>query len=184
MNLNEIIINKTIDKDGFTEYISNIKDKLKYYKNSMYSVVIKKIEEYLSYKDIPNVIMNYKEILKYIVQLIDNLNSASVIGTLEYMDRVMKLNNTNILCEEKNNNKQKQSTTPKQNAITANSNTPNQSTTTTTPTQSTTTPKQSANDTTITANSTTKANGTTITANSTTANVTKTTTKGFGKFKK
>jgi hypothetical protein len=109
--------NEVVNINELKTNLDNIKEKLIYYNNPMYSVVIQQIDDYLYYiekknkkedeKEDKNIIINCKEILKYIVQLIDNLNSASVIGTLEYIDRVMKLNNTNILCSDENYNVEK-----------------------------------------------------------------------------
>jgi hypothetical protein len=116
LNAYKTYLQRDITNELLKNYLTEIKTKLGYYENPMYFVVIQQIDDYLKYiqkkneKEDSPIIMNCKEILKYIVQLIDNLNSASVIGTLEYMDRVMKLNNTNILCENESQNSKQDST--------------------------------------------------------------------------
>jgi hypothetical protein len=105
--------------DFRNDYLNKILQKIKYYTNTkIYDGLIKKIEEYIRILDIiyektRKLIDNKpfyseqdmskfykpKAILEDIVSSIDNLNSTSVIGTLEFIDRTMKLYNTNILCE-------------------------------------------------------------------------------------
>ena len=95
---NEIVL----DNEGLKEKLIEIQDKLTQYTSTtkMYTELIDKIEKYTVALS-NNLGSKPKAILEDIISSIDNLNSTSVIGTLEFIDRTMKLYNTNILCEGK-----------------------------------------------------------------------------------